>query len=88
VHPTGKQAGHHHVVAADSPALYVDSESFSFREGTSLAQLATPRQPFTSGLSIAGDDRLVRGRGEKQDPANTGALLLFAGSTAFIQIND
>jgi hypothetical protein len=80
LHPTGKQLAVIMALPRNSPACYIDSDVLFFPGAAHLlAPLREPGPPafYLADCQFAGDDRLVRGEGEKQDPVNTGVLLLF-----------
>jgi hypothetical protein len=95
-HPTGKQLTLIMSLPRNGPALYLDSDVLFFPQARDLATLAN-----ASGLSafyladcqFSGDARLVRLPNEREQPVNTGVLLLFRkldwslGIRRFAQLN-
>jgi hypothetical protein len=79
-HPTGKQLALLMSLPLNGPTLYTDSDVLFFPRACELADLS--RNQSVSALYLAdyqfsGDERLIRDPSEKQNPANTGFILLF-----------
>lgn len=79
-HPTGKQLRLIMSLPGKTPTLYTDSDVLFFPGANDLACLAQERSVkalYLADCQFAGDERLLRDAGEKNQPANTGFLLLF-----------
>ena len=79
-HHTGKQLALITSLPANGPALYTDSDVLFFPGAGELAELAQRNSVpawFQADYQFSGDERVLVGESEKQDPANTGFLLLF-----------
>jgi hypothetical protein len=79
-HPTGKQLNLIMNLPENRPALYADSDVLFFQGAKTLAELLRDRATaafYLADCQFAGDERLLRGEGEKARPVNTGFLLLF-----------
>jgi hypothetical protein len=79
-HPTGKQLALLMSLPVNGPTLYTDSDVLFFPRADELEDLS--RRSSISALYLAdyqfsGDERLIRDPSEKQNPANTGFILLF-----------
>jgi hypothetical protein len=79
-HPTGKQLALLMSLPANGPTLYTDSDVLFFQEARELANLS--QSPSVSAFYLAdyhfsGDERLLLDPAEKQNPTNTGFILLF-----------
>jgi hypothetical protein len=95
-HPTGKQLTLIMSLPRDGPALYVDSDILFFPQAHDLVTLASARGVsafYLADCQFSGDARLVRLPNEREQPVNTGALLLFRkldwslGIRRFAQLN-
>ena len=78
-HPTGKQLALIMSLPADGPALYVDSDVLFFSGARMLrSPLTSAGAPvdYLADCQLSADDRLFRNDSEKQQPVNTGVLLL------------
>jgi hypothetical protein len=79
-HPTGKQLNLIMNLPENRPAFYADSDVLFFQGAKTLAELLRDRATaafYLADCQFAGDERLLRGEGEKARPVNTGFLLLF-----------
>jgi hypothetical protein len=79
-HPTGKQLALIMSLPMNRPALYVDSDVLFFPGARDLTVQITNRGApayYLPDCEFSGDTRLLRSAAEKQQPVNTGALLLF-----------
>jgi hypothetical protein len=79
-HPTGKQLGVIMNLPQGLPALYADSDVLFFDGASDLLEVVHQNDVsayYLADCQFAGDDRLLRGGGEEQNPVNTGVLLLF-----------
>jgi hypothetical protein len=79
-HPTGKQLALIMSLPVNGPALYVDSDVRFFAGAADLLILAQTRSVpafYLADCQFSGDERLLEDASEKNDPANTGFLLLF-----------
>ncbi|MFN2621916.1 MAG: hypothetical protein ABR611_03635 [Chthoniobacterales bacterium] len=79
-HPTGRQLALIMSLPLKAPALYLDSDILFFAGADDLH--AHPERRDVPALYLAdcrfsGDERLLRGPDEANDPVNTGFLLLF-----------
>ena len=79
-HPTGKQLALLINLPLNGPTLYADSDVLFFPQASELADLS--KRESISALYLAdyqfsGDERLILDPSEKQNPANTGFILLF-----------
>lgn len=79
-HPTGKQLALIMALPEKGPALYVDSDVLFFPGARELAFIertdsAPPR--YLSDCRLSADERLFQNEVEKENPVNTGVLLLF-----------
>jgi hypothetical protein len=64
----------------DRPAFYADSDVLFFPGASALEDIAKGRaRPacYLADCQFSGDERLLRGDGEKAQPVNTGVLFLF-----------
>ena len=95
-HPTGKQLTLIMSLPRDGPALYVDSDVLFFRQAGDLATLASARSVtafYLADCQFSGDPRLLRLPGEREQPVNTGVILLLKkldwslGIRRFTQLN-
>jgi len=78
-HPTGKQLLVIMSLPVHGPALYTDSDVLFFPGATDLIDLAKTRDVpafYLADYQFSGDERLLSGSAEKEEPANTGFLLL------------
>jgi hypothetical protein len=78
-HPTGKQLALIMTLPANGPALYTDSDVLFFPEAKELGDLSRTQSVsafYLADYQFSGDERLVLNAAEKQNPANTGFLLL------------
>ena len=79
-HHTGKQLALIMSLPANGPALYTDSDVLFFpgaREIAELAQRNSVPAWFQADYQFSGDERVLVGESERQNPVNTGFLLLF-----------
>jgi hypothetical protein len=79
-HPTGKQLALIMSLPADGPALYVDSDVLFFPAAKDLIRVtetAGASACYLADCRLSADERLLRGDAEKDQPVNTGVLLLF-----------
>jgi hypothetical protein len=79
-HPTGKQLALIMSLPRKGPALYVDSDVLFFPQAHDLSALANTHNVsafYLADCQLSGDERLLRGPNENQEPVNTGVLLLF-----------
>ena len=79
-HPTGKQLNLIMNLPENRPALYADSDVLFFQGAKILDEWLRDRATpafYLADCQFAGDERLLRGDGEKARPVNTGFLLLF-----------
>jgi hypothetical protein len=79
-HPTGKQLNLIMNLPENRPALYADSDVLFFHGAKMLDEWLGNRATaafYLADCEFAGDERLLRGEGEKARPVNTGFLLLF-----------
>ncbi len=80
-HPTGKQlALVMSLPGDDDPVLYVDSDVLFFPRAHELITLSERRGVsafYLADCQFSGDERLLRGTSEMDQPVNTGVLLLF-----------
>ena len=78
-HPTGKQLALIMSLPRNGPALYVDSDVLFFPQAGDLATLANARETsafYLADCQFSGDARLLRLPGEREQPVNTGVILL------------
>jgi hypothetical protein len=79
-HPTGRQLALIMSLPIDAPVLYLDSDILFFGGATDLHAHAGKRDVpalYLADCRFSGDERLLRGADEANDPVNTGFLLLF-----------
>ncbi|MGI9115418.1 MAG: hypothetical protein DLM52_08805 [Chthoniobacterales bacterium] len=76
-HPTGKQLALILSLPRNRPALYFDSDVLFFPGARVISDLRTGTAFYLPDCQFAGDERLLRDSREKDNPANTGVLLLF-----------
>jgi hypothetical protein len=79
-HPTGKQLTLIMSLPRNGPALYLDSDVLFFADARDLATLGQARGVsafYLADCQFSGDARLVRLPDEREDPVNTGVILLF-----------
>ena len=79
-HHTGRQLALIMSLPANGPALYTDSDVLFFpgaHEISELAQMNSVPAWYQADYQFSGDERVLRTESEKQNPANTGFLLLF-----------
>jgi hypothetical protein len=79
-HPTGKQLALIMSLPSNGPALYVDADVLFFPGANDLITVAQERSVpafYLADCRFSGDERLLRDASEKDDPVNTGFLLLF-----------
>ncbi len=79
-HSTGKQLALIMSLPVNGPALYTDSDVLFFpgaKEIDSLSQVRSVSAFYQADYQFSGDDRLIADPAERQNPANTGFLLLF-----------
>ena len=79
-HPTGKQLALIMSLPAQRPALYIDSDVLFFAGARDLEQLARTRDVsafYQRDCQLSGDERVFRSASEREQPANTGVLMLF-----------
>ncbi|MEY2481309.1 MAG: hypothetical protein QOI04_2236 [Verrucomicrobiota bacterium] len=80
-HPTGKQlAVIMSIFAKNQPAIYADSDVLFFAGAQHLSSLIGQRDApamFLADCIVAADERLFRDPSEREQPVNTGFLLLF-----------
>jgi hypothetical protein len=79
-HHTGKQLALIMSLPANGPALYTDSDVLFFpaaKEIDNLSHAQSVSAFYQADYQFSGDDRLIVDPAEKQNPANTGFLLLF-----------
>ncbi|HWY40828.1 MAG TPA: hypothetical protein VNX27_08535 [Chthoniobacterales bacterium] len=79
-HHTGKQLALIMSLPQNGPALYTDSDVLFFPDAREIASLLLARSVsafYQADYQFSGDDRLIVDASEKQNPANTGFLLLF-----------
>jgi hypothetical protein len=95
-HPTGKQLTLIMSLPRNGPALYLDSDVLFFPQAHDLVTLAAARGVsafYLADCQFSGDARLVRLPDEREEPVNTGVLLLFQkldwslGIRRFAQLN-
>jgi hypothetical protein len=80
MHPTGKQLALVMSLPRAGPALYIDSDVLFFPQAHHLTALANARDVsafYLTDCQLSGDERLLRGPNENEEPVNTGVLLLF-----------
>lgn len=79
-HHTGKQLALIMSLPANGPALYTDSDVLFFPGAHEIAELTQRNSVpawFQADYQFSGDERVLAAESEKQNPANTGFLLLF-----------
>jgi hypothetical protein len=79
-HPTGKQLALIMSLPVSGPTLYVDSDVLFFGGAIDLAMRAADRNLpayYLADCQFSGDERLLLDAKEKQNPINTGVMLLF-----------
>ena len=79
-HPTGKQLALLMSLPTNGPTLYTDSDVLFFPEARELANLSQSSEVpafYLADYHFSGDERLLLDPGEKQNPTNTGFILLF-----------
>ncbi len=82
-HPTGKQLALIMSLPLDGPALYVDSDVLFFPGANDLLRLAANQSVqgapafYLPDCRLSADERLFHDGAEKEQPVNTGFLLLF-----------
>jgi hypothetical protein len=79
-HSTGKQLALVMSLPVSGPALYVDSDVLFFPGASDLAALSASRNGpayYLADCQFSGDPRLIYNSAEKENPVNTGVLLLF-----------
>lgn len=79
-HPTGKQLALLMSLPANGPALYTDSDVLFFPGSDQLIDLGEANSTpafYLADYQFSGDERLLLGENEKQNPVNTGFILLF-----------
>ncbi len=78
-HPTGKQLGLIMSLPRHRPAFYTDSDVLFFAAAKHILDFPAHDRVsarYLSDCRFSGDDRLLRDPAEKQQPVNTGVLLL------------
>lgn len=78
-HPTGKQLAVIMSLPATETALYIDSDVLFFRGAAALRSIRTRTEApaeYLADCQLSADERLFRSAAEKQNPVNTGVLLL------------
>jgi hypothetical protein len=79
-HPTGRQLALIMSLPTNGPALYADSDVLFFASAPDLAIRAAAHDApayYLADCQFSGDARLLRDPSERQEPVNTGVLLLF-----------
>lgn len=79
-HPTGKQLALLINLPLNGPTLYTDSDVLFFPQASELADLSKRESIsafYLADYQFSGDERLILDPLEKQNPANTGFILLF-----------
>ncbi|MEY2564276.1 MAG: hypothetical protein QOH88_2469 [Verrucomicrobiota bacterium] len=79
-HPTGKQLALIMSLPVAAPALYVDSDVLFFSGAAdlrSVAETGGAAACYLADCRLSADERLFRNESEKDQPVNTGVLLLF-----------
>jgi len=79
-HHTGKQLALIMSLPINGPALYTDSDVLFFpgaAEIDDLSQINSVSALYQADFQFSGDERVLLSESEKQQPANTGFLLLF-----------
>jgi hypothetical protein len=76
-HPTGKQLGLILSLPRQRPALYFDSDVLFFPGARVIGDLEAVTALYLRDCQFAGDERLLRALNEKENPVNTGVLLIF-----------
>ena len=79
-HPTGKQLALLMSLPINGPTLYADSDVLFFPRACELADLSNKKSVsafYLADYQFSGDERLIFDPSEKQNPANTGFMLLF-----------
>ena len=78
-HPTGKQLALIMSLPVAETALYIDSDVLFFRDAAALGSIPTRTEApaeYLADCQLSGDERLFRSAAEKQNPVNTGVLVL------------
>jgi hypothetical protein len=79
-HPTGKQLALIMSLPVEAPALYVDSDVLFFPGANDFIRVAETTGAsacYLADCRLSADERLLRSEAEKEQPVNTGVLLLF-----------
>jgi len=79
-HHTGKQLALIMSLPTNGPALYTDSDVLFFPGAAEIGELSQTKSVsalYQADYRFSGDDRVLVSDSEKQNPANTGFLLLF-----------
>ncbi len=79
-HPTGKQLALIMSLPINGPTLYVDSDVLFFPGASDLNVRAAERDAtayYLPDCQFSGDDRLLNNPKEREQPVNTGTLLIF-----------
>ena len=79
-HRTGKQLALIMSLPLNGPALYTDSDVLFFPAAQRLADISQTQSVsafYQADYQFSGDERVLINESEKQNPANTGFLLLF-----------
>lgn len=79
-HHTGKQLALIMSLPVDVPALYTDSDVLFFPGANEIAELGEMNSVpalYQADYRFSGDERVLANESEKENPANTGFLLLF-----------
>lgn len=79
-HHTGKQLALIMSLPTNGPALYTDSDVLFFPGAAGIVDLSQTKSVsalYQADYQFSGDDRVLVSDSEKQQPANTGFLLLF-----------
>src|SRR5436190_2633399 len=79
-HPTGRQLALIMSLPIDAPVLYLDSDILFFAGAADLHAHVDKRDVpalYLADCRFSGDERLLRGADEADEPVNTGFLLLF-----------
>ena len=79
-HPTGRQLALIMSLPVDRPVLYVDSDVLFLRGANELASLVASHNVaafYQLDCRFSGDERLLHAAAEKDQPVNTGVLMLF-----------
>ncbi|MEJ7703267.1 MAG: hypothetical protein WKF47_06255 [Geodermatophilaceae bacterium] len=78
-HPTGKQLALIMSLPVNGPALYIDSDVLFFAGAIALRSISRQTEApaeYLADCQLSADERLFRSSPEKQNPVNTGVLLL------------